>query len=487
MFCLLFTNAFSQARVVVNPDFELPLLPAPNSWAYVAQSTVPGWSTTSTTGMLEIWRSPFQGVVPPSGQQHMELNANQAADLYFDACMFGNETLSWSFYHRGRSGVDSARLLIGPPGAEIEVLRFGTNNNAWVQYSGGFVNTFGSTTIRFRFQPLSTATGNLTVGNFIDDVQIVGLDPIVEFEQTTYSDLESIGGNLPRLLVNGRVPAGGLTVDVLVEGGSAAAGTDYTHVVELRIPEGDYDGMTTTVDLSAILTILDDNLFEGDENISLRLANPQAPLQVNDASCNGTINDQAIYTILDDDIAMAIELSTFEVKATCEANLLSWTTATEYEHAFFAIEQSQDGIHWTAIGRVNGLGDSEIAQHYSFEHHYPTQESYYRLKSVDIYGEFEYSDVLYTEKPCMTNASAEITLYPNPVQIESVLKVNVPEAAAISSYRIIDMQGRVLKSVQLNQDMQTVIELSIDGLPSGTYQFVYSIDGIQNFKPFVIL
>lgn len=171
VFCLPILLS-GQARIVLNSDFETPQLPSANSYRQVHHSSVTGWSTTSSSGMMEFWRAPFQGVVPASGQQHIELNANQAADLYFDACMFNGESLTWSFYHRGRAGLDSARLLIGLPGAEVEVLRFGTDNTAWVNYTGTFTNTLGNTTVRFRFQPVSTAAGNLTVGNFIDDVQM---------------------------------------------------------------------------------------------------------------------------------------------------------------------------------------------------------------------------------------------------------------------------------------------------------------------------
>ncbi len=404
---------FSQARVVLNSDFEQPLLANPNTWGLVHHSAVPGWSTTSSSGQIEFWRAPFQGVIPPSGQQHIELNANQPADLYFDACLFDGETITWSFYHRGRAGRDSARLLIGPSGAEVEVLRFGTGNNAWVQYSGTFVNTYGNTSIRFRFQPISTASGNLTVGNFIDNVEITGLAPIVEFEQDQYSDIEATGGNLPNLRVNGRIPTGGLTIDLLVTGGTATGVDDYNLIVPFTIPEGDYDG-NSTISLSSVFNIVDDAEAETDETIEISLANPQAPLMVNDANCDGVAQAQSTYTILDDDALFAVELNSFELEnIDCASNLLRWNTAVEEQHDYFVVEHSTDALYWQEVDQVWGAAIEGAGSDYEFEHYTNATQHYYRLKMVDQDGMYTYSPVKYLETDCSPKPSIQI--YPNPV------------------------------------------------------------------------
>src|SRR5690606_38977087 len=112
-----------------------------------------------------------------------------------------------------------------------------------------------------------------------------------------------------------------------------------------------------------------------------------SPLQINDANCSGIVNDQTTYTIIDDDFMLAVELSDFYVESSCAVNTLTWITETEYEHAYFAIEHSKDAINWTTIGRINATGNTESRLVYHFEHKYPTDLSYYRLKIVDIYGE----------------------------------------------------------------------------------------------------
>lgn len=437
----------AQGRTLINADFEQPQLANANTWGLVHHSAVPGWSTNSSSGQIEFWRAPFQGVTPPSGQQHVELNANQAADLYFDACMFDGETVSWSFYHRGRAGRDSARLLIGPPGAEIEVLRFGTNNNAWVQYSGSFSNTHGNTDIRFRFQPISTANGNLTVGNFIDDVEITGLPPVVEFADEHYSDLEASGANLPRLRINGRIPASGLRIDLEIAGGNASHGPDFSLSTPFIIPSGDYDG-STTIDISSALQIMDDTEYEIDETLVLRLINPQTPLFINDANCDGLTFDQATYTILDDDFVLAVELSSFEAKnIDCAYNLIQWESATEEHHDYYQLEYSFDAMEWNNLSQIQGNAVEGEGSRYSYKH-YNSSSIYYRLKIVDLYGEYVYSDVLQLNAPC--NDGQNIQVYPNPIAVNNPLNIKLGSYQGSLGIRVVNMSGQMVLEQEIN-------------------------------------
>lgn len=454
----------AQGRTLINADFEQPQLANTNTWGLVHHSAVPGWSTNSSSGQIEFWRAPFQAVTPPSGQQHVELNANQAADLYFDACMFDGESLNWSFYHRGRAGRDSARLLIGPPGAEIEILRFGTSNNAWVQYSGSFNNTHGNTDIRFRFQPISTANGNLTVGNFIDAVEITGLPPVIEFAEEHYSDLEASGANLPRIRVNGRIPASGLRVDLEIAGGNVSHGQDFNLSTPFIIPSGDYDG-STTIDISSALQIIDDTEYEMDEALILRLINPQAPLLINDANCDGLTFDQATYTILDDDFVLAVELSSFEAKnVDCSYNLIQWES--EENHAYYQLEYSFNAIEWNNLRQLQGNAVEGEGSRYSYKH-YNSSSIYYRLKIVDLYGDYVYSDVLQLNDPC--NHEQEVQVYPNPIAANTRLNVRLSSYQGPLRIRVINMNAQIIleKEIEYSTDNSLI---QLDQLPPAVYQ-----------------
>ena len=76
---------------------------------------------------------------------------------------------------------------------------------------------------------------------------------------------------------------------------------------------------------------------------------------------------------------------------------LSWTTETESNSAWFAVERSVDGNAWATIGQVAAAGYSNTALAYRYTDAAPDLEGndlYYRLKLVDKDGASLYSNVV---------------------------------------------------------------------------------------------
>ncbi|WP_214105415.1 Ig-like domain-containing protein [Acrocarpospora catenulata] len=162
---------------LANGSFESPYVATAN-WNIPDASTNPaaGWRTTASDGMLEIWRSGFQGVPSADGQQFAELNASEPSTLYQDVPTVPGTVMTWSIWHRGRAGTDVMQVLIGAPGATVAQTPTGatspniaTDNTAWRQYSGTYVVPAGQTVTRFSFQAVSSAGGG-AFGNFLDGV-----------------------------------------------------------------------------------------------------------------------------------------------------------------------------------------------------------------------------------------------------------------------------------------------------------------------------
>jgi uncharacterized repeat protein (TIGR01451 family) len=153
---------------VQNASFEQPVITQP--WIWVANGGVPGWVSTDPVG-IEIWQSGFEGVTAPVGNQFVELNANEAGTLSQSISTTPGQILQWSLLHRGRAGVDTMQVLIGSSYATLEPIRtISDGTSAWGRYSGAYVVPAGQTTTELAFRAISTATGDLTVGNFMDDV-----------------------------------------------------------------------------------------------------------------------------------------------------------------------------------------------------------------------------------------------------------------------------------------------------------------------------
>ncbi|MBC1887675.1 LPXTG cell wall anchor domain-containing protein [Listeria booriae] len=142
-----------------------------NVW-YVNQDGVEAWATSNPSGNIEVWQNGNWESVPAfSGTNFIELNSDAPGPVYQDIKTVPGSTLKWSFAHRGRSGTDIAELLIGAPDNPLPIVK-AEDGTVWNTYSGTYVVPAGQTMTRLTFSPISTSHGDLTIGNFLDDVNL---------------------------------------------------------------------------------------------------------------------------------------------------------------------------------------------------------------------------------------------------------------------------------------------------------------------------
>ena len=151
---------------------------SPPCYALVNASQVPGWKTTATDNLIEIWRQGFLGVPAYDGDQHAELNATQVSTLYQDVTGIApGSIVGFQFAHRGRLGVDTMEFTLtdlGPNGVlgggDDTVLfdqQYSDDKTAWGFYTGSGITALGNT-VRFSFKSISAAGGDQAIGNFLD-------------------------------------------------------------------------------------------------------------------------------------------------------------------------------------------------------------------------------------------------------------------------------------------------------------------------------
>ncbi|MFN0082282.1 MAG: PKD domain-containing protein, partial [Ferruginibacter sp.] len=162
----------------LNNGFEIPAIPA-SSYQFLDASLVPNWSTTSPDNIIEVWSTGFLGVPAYEGNQFAELNGTQASTLIkIFTTPSANISTTVSFAHRGREGTDVMRVQVGLVGGPFTTLgTFSAGNNAWVfnsvPYTTGVIGTY-----ELRFEAISSGSGNIGVGNFLDAVD-PGVIPII--------------------------------------------------------------------------------------------------------------------------------------------------------------------------------------------------------------------------------------------------------------------------------------------------------------------
>jgi hypothetical protein len=73
--------------------------------------------------------------------------------------------------HRGRAGLDTMALNIGPEGATVRQGQpLGDDNKDWGKHESVYTVPDGQTMTRFEFESVSAAGGNRSIGNFLDAI-----------------------------------------------------------------------------------------------------------------------------------------------------------------------------------------------------------------------------------------------------------------------------------------------------------------------------
>lgn len=113
---------------------------------------------------------------------------------------------------------------------------------------------------------------------------------------------------------------------------------------------------------------------------------------------------------------LPVELTEFTASVTTEKTIqLTWTTASEKNNDYFAVERSTNGTTFKEISRKKGAGNSSAENKYELFDSNPSKGvAYYRLKQTDFDGKYEYSKVVALMYEMKTDGSCVLKVFPNP-------------------------------------------------------------------------
>lgn len=249
---------------LVNGGFEQPALAfSAGFFDFVDQSTVPGWATTASDGLIEIWATGWNGVPAEQGSQFAELNATQASTLYQDVAVTPGQVLRWQLKHRGRSGTDTMRVSVGPVGGPLVSQATLSDGLSWGTHSGVYTVPAGMTVARFAFGSVSTASGFASEGNFLDDISFgtaACLTVAESVSNITRSGSNRVGDILEYESIatnEGGNPADSVTISEVLPAGvtlvpgsitwESPSGATTTVTDAVDADTGEYDSSTRTV------------------------------------------------------------------------------------------------------------------------------------------------------------------------------------------------------------------------------------------------
>ena len=163
----------------------------------------------------------------------------------------------------------------------------------------------------------------------------------------------------------------------------------------------------------------------------------------------------------------SLPVSWLYVKAMLNNNnsVISWGTASEQNTDRFDVEHSVDGSSFVKIGTQSAAGNSSTPLYYSFTHiALPQGMNYYRIKQVDLDGNFKYSPVV---SLLNRNGLRHTIIVPNPVG--DMLHIIEPAQTKLLTAEVYSSVGALLMRADINSNGQ-VHSLAVSKLPAGVYR-----------------
>jgi hypothetical protein len=170
---------------------------------------------------------------------------------------------------------------------------------------------------------------------------------------------------------------------------------------------------------------------------------------------------------------LPVELVSFTAQAEARAVQLRWTTTSEKDNDYFALERSEDGHTFSVVGTVAGHGTSGISHRYAYtDARLPAaaRRLYYRLRQVDTKGNVSNSPVQIVF--VSADARAAFTVHPTAIA-DALLRYTysgvAAENAEISIYSLAGQRMVTQHVAALREG-----SLSVASLPLGWYIVRYT-------------
>ncbi len=165
--------------------------------------------------------------------------------------------------------------------------------------------------------------------------------------------------------------------------------------------------------------------------------------------------------------------------------VLNWATATEINNKGFEVERSLDGSIFKTIGFVEGNINSGSVKNYRFTDNralemFAGASVYYRLKQVDLDGNYSYSNIALLN----TEEGSDISLYPNPFNSTTGVYVNATEDANVT-IEVKDLMGRsiALTTASVVKGGQYLTIEALSTVADGMYLVQVELNGeLKSFR-----
>jgi Secretion system C-terminal sorting domain len=137
---------------------------------------------------------------------------------------------------------------------------------------------------------------------------------------------------------------------------------------------------------------------------------------------------------------LAVDFQSVNAQAKGNANVITWTTATEKEVKEFVVERSIDNKTWTVISTHTAIGGVSPAS-YTANDNAPLDLSYYRIRSIENTGKGQLSKVVAVKRN--SNKLLLVAVSPNPTSDGVNIDFSVGKIGKVV-VTVTDLMGRII-------------------------------------------
>lgn len=179
---------------------------------------------------------------------------------------------------------------------------------------------------------------------------------------------------------------------------------------------------------------------------------------------------------------LPITFLNFTGQQTHDGNSLQWQTASEINSAYFTVQRSANGQHFSNIGKVAAAGNSSSIESYNYTDALaglnPLPSTlFYRLEETDKDGAVTYSKIISINTGGIPSLS--LLFYPNPVH--DILGVQLKGITGQVEIRVVDASGKTLQVQKADVVSGQSININTEPLAGGVY-FVQVWYNRQSFE-----
>jgi endonuclease I len=200
------------------------------------------------------------------------------------------------------------------------------------------------------------------------------------------------------------------------------------------------------------------------------------------------------YSIFDDiyvsnpENMLPVELHSFEACRNNDKVMLTWRTDTEINNLGFEI-QKQNLNKWESIGFVNGKGNSNVKSDYSFmDINKSVEKTAYRLKQVDIDGNYSFSEIAYVEGFVGYLEYKLFQNFPNPFNPSTIIKYQIPKDGIVE-LKLYDILGNEITTLLKEYKTKGEYTYNFDSnnLAAGVYVYLIKSGEFIDSKKMILL